>query len=70
MCAKCQPARNLVDSIVENWSLDELCSAEKTREYYRRQGEKRERERIIKLLEQQDVCDFCEIIELIKGENK
>ena len=33
-------------------------------------GVKTERERITKLLEEQDVCDFCEIIALIKGENK
>ena len=33
-------------------------------------GVKTERDRIIKLLEEQDVCDFCEIIALIKGENK
>ena len=33
-------------------------------------GIKTERERIIELLEEQDVCDFCEIIALIKGENK
>ena len=34
-----------------------------------REAANAERERIIKLLEQQDVCDFCEIIELIKGDN-
>lgn len=32
-------------------------------------GVKTERDRIIKLLEEQDVCDFCEIIALIKGES-
>jgi len=32
-------------------------------------GIKTERERIIELLEEQDVCDFCEIIALIKGES-
>ena len=35
-----------------------------------KKGAKAERERITKLLEEQDVCDFCEIIALIKGENK
>ena len=32
------------------------------------EGARKEQERIIKLLEEQDVCDFCEIIALIKGE--
>lgn len=51
-------------------------SAEQVREFYRKQGEKRERERIIKLLEEsaccQDECSFHEeltnMIALIKGE--
>lgn len=53
--------------------------SETVREYYCRQGEKRERERIIKLLEN-DQCKpterfhfapcACKYIALIKGENK
>ena len=55
-------------------------SAEGVREFYRRQGEDRERERIIKLLETwgEDAGCFCcasdvaasEIIALIKGETE
>ncbi len=36
----------------------------------RRLGAESERERIIKLLEEYNVCDHCSIISLIKGENK
>ena len=36
-----------------------LMSAEKVREYYRRQGEVRERERIIALLKEQHVLRNC-----------
>ena len=52
---------------------------EQTREFYRRQGELRERERIIKLLkEEQDAANeqtvirnvLNGVIALIKGENK
>ena len=47
------------------WRMDlgvvmtQLSSAEKTREYYRRQGEVRERERIIALLKEQHVLRNC-----------
>jgi len=50
MCEKCRPARELAADIAERMNSVELCSAEKTREFYRRQGEKRERERIKKQL--------------------
>ena len=46
MCDKCQYNRVKVVAMGE-----EMSSAEKSREFYRRQGECRERERIIKLLE-------------------
>ena len=56
-----------------------VSSAENVREFYRRQGEQREQERIIKLLEEwgeNAICFCCasdaaasEIVELIKGEN-
>lgn len=39
--------------------MPELSSAEKTREYYRRQGELRERERIINLLLDLNVIRRC-----------
>ena len=45
MCDKCQYNRAQVVAMGE-----EMSSAEKSREFYRRQGECRERERIIKLL--------------------
>lgn len=55
-------------------------SAEHVREFYRKQGEQREQERIIELLDAwgEDAGCFCcasdaaasEIIALIKGENK
>ena len=52
--------------------------AEIRREFYRRQGEQRERERIIKVLEKTAKCGYehssdqclCDAIALIKGENK
>ena len=39
--------------------MSELSSAEKTREYYRRQGEVRERARLIALLKEQNVLRHC-----------
>lgn len=45
MCDNCQAARETANKIA-----DELSSADKSREFYRRQGECREQERIIKLL--------------------
>ena len=39
--------------------MPELSSAEKTREYYRRQGELRERARLIALLKEQNVLRHC-----------
>jgi hypothetical protein len=39
--------------------MSELSSAEKTREYYRRQGEVRERARLIKLFKEQHVIRNC-----------
>lgn len=78
MCDKCQYNRAQVVAMGE-----EMSSAEKSREFYRRQGECRERERIIKLLEEmKQAClsSTSEIgdhnawtlenaIALIKGEN-
>lgn len=46
MCDKCQYNRVKVVAMGE-----EMSSAEKSREFYRRQGECREQERIIKILE-------------------
>jgi len=78
MCEKCRPARELAANIAERMNSVELCSAEKTREFYRRQGEKRERERIIELLTRQSffwtgdkqnlTLGKDELIALIKGE--
>jgi len=51
-------------------------NAEQVREFYRKQGEERERERIIELLENQHNFDQIfldavdQVIALIKGENK
>ena len=39
--------------------MSELSSAEKTREYYRRQGEVRERARLIALLKEQHAIRNC-----------
>lgn len=65
MCSRCRNGFELVAEI-----NSQLKSGERTREFYREQGRCQERQRIIELLEKQDVCDFCEIIALIKGENK
>jgi hypothetical protein len=45
-------------------------NAEQVREFYRRQGEQRERERIIKLLYLQKLDKAKELIALIKGETE
>jgi hypothetical protein len=45
-------------------------NAEQVREFYRKQGEERERERIVKLLETNDHYSVDWLIELIKGESK
>lgn len=45
MCDNCAESRKLANQVAETMS-----SADKSREFYRRQGECRERERIIKLL--------------------
>ena len=51
-------------------------SAEQVREFYRKQGEEREQQRIIELLENQHNFDQIfldavdQVIALIKGENK
>lgn len=51
-----------------------MTNAESVREFYRKQGEERERERIIKLLDDLDDEEWMGInqnfIALIKGENK
>lgn len=74
MCNNCAESRKAAEKMAS-----EMSSADKSREFYRRQGECRERERIIKLLETwgEDAGCFCcasdvaasEIIALIKGEN-
>lgn len=73
MCDNCQAAREHANKIAQ-----ELSSADKSREFYRRQGECRERERIVKLIEgtafiwmgekQLIQVSRDELINLIKGE--
>ena len=73
MCDNCVEARKTAEQVASDMSR-----AEKSREFYRRQGECRERERIIKLLENAFISDgeslasakLHELIALIKGENK
>jgi len=79
MCDNCAEARKVAEQVAADMSR-----ADRSREFYRRQGECRERERIIKLLEEmKQVClsSTSEIgehnawtlenaIALIKGENK
>ena len=75
MCDKCAENRELCEQISERMN-----TAERVREYYRRQGEKREQERIVALLELQSffwtgdkqtlTLGKDEVIALIKGENK
>lgn len=48
MCDNCAEARKHAEQVASDMSR-----AEKSREFYRRQGECRERERIIKLLEEE-----------------
>ncbi|NBQ98663.1 MAG: hypothetical protein EBU12_10700 [Microbacteriaceae bacterium] len=50
MCDNCAEARRAAEQVASD-----ATRAEKSREFYRRQGECRERERIIKLLEQMDI---------------
>ena len=84
MCDNCAEARRHAEQI-----SNEMNTGERVREFYRRQGECREQERIIKLLEEHlegyvfgalslnkrsneiAMTTFdCDIIALIKGENK
>jgi len=71
VCDKCQHNREAAVAMTEQMS-----NADKSREFYRRQGECRERERIIKLLEEDcgchdlHTCIAHSFIALIKGENK
>lgn len=53
MCEKCAGNRDLAEQVKE-----QMNTAERVREYYRRQGEERERERIIKLLEDEQWHDM------------
>lgn len=74
MCNNCAEARKAAEKMAS-----EMSSADKSREFYRRQGECRERERIIKLLEEDKLglvgCGCCaeanmeDVIALIKGDN-
>jgi len=63
MCSNCVQNREHVEFVAE-----QMNTSERVRENYREQGRCQERQRIIELLEKHDVCDFCEIITLIKGE--
>lgn len=79
MCDNCAEARRTAEQV-----SNDMNTSERVREFYRRQGECRERERIIKLLEEmKQAClsSTSEIgdhnawtlenaIALIKGENK
>ena len=75
MCDNCAEARKTADNISE-----QMKTSERVREFYRRQGECRERERIIKILESTPFIwmgdkQFIQVsrddlIELIKGGNK
>jgi len=66
-------------SLGETVTPAEVAPGEQTREFYRKQGEQREQERIIKLFESRSQCSpmkghdwngdcYCEHIALIKGE--
>ena len=57
--------------------MSELSNSDRVREYYRKQGEKRERDRIIALLESlpkvgwfESAMDVKKAIRAIKGESK
>lgn len=76
MCGNCSEARKTASKVAA-----EFDKADSVREYYRKQGECRERERIIKLLKDDKICPCCcfnddcrwreykkEFIALIKGE--
>lgn len=78
MCSKCSKALKVVEQINSElnsgWKhSDEVVttygSIQLSIEQAYTAGVKAEQERIIKLLEEQDICDFCEIIALIKGES-
>ena len=65
MCDKCQHNREAAVAMTEQMS-----NADKSREFYRRQGECRERERIIKLVELQSCIWMGEkqLIQISKDE--
>jgi hypothetical protein len=65
VCDKCQHNR---EAAVE--MLEQMSNADKSREFYRRQGECRERERIIKLVELQSFIWMGEkqLIQISKDE--
>lgn len=81
MCGNCVEARKTASKVAA-----EFDKADSVREYYRKQGECRERERIIKVIEQErfrvlnssgdadlikgDAENLEYLIALIKGENK
>ena len=56
MCDKCADNRELCKHISKRMN-----TAERVREYYRRQGEERERERIIKLLKEYSWAGYVEV---------
>lgn len=51
MCDKCTPAKEVASRIAAEMTKPKIDHAERVREYYRKQGEKREQERIIRLIE-------------------
>ena len=51
MCQKCEPARIVAAKVAQDMIQDTCCSAEKTRNFYRKQGVDAERERILNILE-------------------
>ena len=65
MCDNCAEARKVANQVAEDMSR-----ADRSREFYRRQGECRERERIIKLLEQErlEILNNLGDADLIKGD--
>ena len=56
MCDKCADNRELCEQISER-----INTAERVREYYRRQGEERERERIITRLKEYSWAGYLEV---------
>ena len=77
MCQKCEPARIVAAKIARDMNEEECCSAEKTRNNYRKQGVDAERERILQIIETAPSSMFWglkmfdvskdHLIELIKG---